>query len=100
MDPNQEFERLQMQREQQEQNLNYIINQTGEIKQITIMIGDELQSQNQMLSDVSNRMDTIQDKLQRNIQNMEKLTHSKNSPLLLISVILTLILIFLIYWLI
>ena len=100
MDPNQEFERLQMQREQQEQNLNYIINQTGEIKQITIMIGDELQTQNQILSDMSTHMDTIQDKLKKNIHNIEQLTRSKNSPLLLISVILTLILIFLIYWLI
>ena len=100
MDPNQEFERLQLQREQQEQNLNYIINQTGEIKQITIMIGDELQNQNEMLQNVSEKMDNVQDRLQRNIQNMEKLTHSKNSPLMLISVILTLVLIFLIFWLI
>ena len=97
MDPNAEFQRLQMQREEQEQNLNMIVNQTGEIKQITIMIGNELQEQNKILSDVSEKMETIQGKLEKNIQNMEKLTQSKNSPLCVVSVVLTLVLLFLLY---
>ena len=97
MDPNAEFQRLQMQREEQEQNLNMIINQTGEIKQITIMIGNELHEHNKLLSDVSEKMETIQGKMERNIQNMEKLTQSKNSPLCIISIVLTLVLIFLLY---
>ncbi|EAY22181.1 SNARE domain containing protein [Trichomonas vaginalis G3] len=93
-----EFQRLQMQREQQEANLNMIVQQTGEVKQITIMIGDELENQNKMLLDVDNKMDTVQDKIKKNIEAMEKLTQSSNGPLILICVILTLVLIGLLYW--
>lgn len=89
---------LLAQREQQEQNLNLIAEATGEVRQMSIVINDELRNQNQMLADVQNKMDTVQDKIQRNVEQMEKLTQSSEGPLLLICVVLTLILIGMVYW--
>lgn len=95
-----EFHRLQMEREQQEQNLNLIVEQTGEVRHITIQINEELKNQNLLLSDMQEHMDTIDKKLQKNVQNMEKLAQSKQGPLLLVSIILTILLVGLVYWII
>lgn len=89
-----------------EQDLGYdekielLVTGTGEIKRISKEIGNELEAHNLMLSEVSENMTSVQDRLEKYNQKMKQITHSKEGPLLLISVILTLILVFLVTWVI
>ena len=89
-----------------EQNLGYdekielLVTGTGEIKRISKEIGQELNEQNLMLEEVSQNMDTVKGRLTKYNKQMKEITHSKEGPLLLISVVLTLILIFLVTWVI
>ena len=90
----------------QERSLGYdekielLVTGTGEIKRISKEIGHELDEHNLMLTEISEDMDTVKDRLQKYNNKMKEIAHSKEGPLLLISVILTLILVFLVTWVI
>ena len=83
-----------------DEKIELLVTGTGEIKMISKEIGQELNEQNLLLEDVSQNMDTVKDRLKKYNQQMKDITHSKEGPLLLISVVLTLILIFLVTWVI
>lgn len=83
-----------------DEKIELLVTGTGEIKRISKEIGHELDEHNLMLNDVSENMDTVKDRLEKYNHKMKEITHSKEGPLLLISVILTLILIFLVTWVI
>lgn len=95
---NQEFLRLQKQKEEQDRKINLILKNTGEIRHITVMINEELEDQNIMLENTSERMNNLEGKLKENIQRIEKVVKSKSGGLFTVSVILTLLLILVLYF--
>ena len=91
---------------EQQQNIGYdekiqfLVTATGEIKYISNQIGQELDEQNLIIEDVGNHLENVKDKLENINKQMKELTHSKQGPLLLISVILTIVFLFLFFWVI
>lgn len=83
-----------------DEKIQFLVTATGEIKMISNQIGQELAEQNILIDDVNDQMDTVKDRLEKYNKQMKDLTHSKQGPLLLISVILTLVFLFLFFWVI
>jgi hypothetical protein len=83
-----------------DEKIKFLVTATGEIKCISKQIGQELDEHAILIDDLSQNLDTTKDRLQHYSAQMKELTHSKDGPLLLISVVLTLVLIFLITWVI
>lgn len=83
-----------------DEKIDFLVTGTGEIKRISKAIGQELEDHRIMLDDVSHEMDTAKDRLENYNKKMKELAQSKEGPLVLISVVLTLILIFLVVWVI
>jgi len=93
-----EFQRLQAERAKQEQSLDFIVNQTGEMKEITIMINNELTDSLKIIDEVGTKIDRIDEKLQKNVKKVEEFAKSKNGSLFFVSLVFTLILLGMIYW--
>jgi hypothetical protein len=83
-----------------DEKVTLLVTATGEIKCLSKAIGHELADQEVIIDEVSHDLDTVKDRLQRYNDQARELTHSKEGPLLLISVVLTIILIFLVTWVI
>jgi syntaxin 6 len=83
-----------------EEKIQLLVTTTGEIKCISKAIGQELQDQDIIIDDISHNLDTVKSRLDRYNAQARELAHSKEGPLLLISVILTIVLIFLVTWVI
>jgi hypothetical protein len=83
-----------------EDRVQLLVTATGEIKCISKAIGQELQDQDIIIDDISQNLDTVKSRLDRYNTQARELAHSKEGPLLLISVILTIVLIFLVTWVI
>lgn len=83
-----------------EEKIEFLVTATGEVKQISKAIGDELDEHKILLDDVSESMDKVHERLEKYNKQMQALVHSKEGPLTLIAVILTLVLIFLVVWVI
>lgn len=83
-----------------DEKTTFLLTASGEIKQISSQIGQELIEQNMMLDDLGDQMENVKQRLDRYNEQMREITHSKEGPLFLISVILTLVLIFLLFWVI
>ena len=83
-----------------DEKVTFLVTTTGEIKCISKQIGQELHEQNMLLDDMGQEMDKVKNRLDKYNNQMKEIVHSKQGPLLLISVILTIILVFLISWVI
>ncbi|KAK8900562.1 hypothetical protein M9Y10_002889 [Tritrichomonas musculus] len=83
-----------------DEKIQFLVSATGEIKCISNAIGQELDEQNLILDEVDDQLDTVKGRLEKYNNQMKELTHSKQGPLLLISVILTIVFLFLFFWVI
>lgn len=83
-----------------DEKIQFLVSATGEIKCISNAIGQELDEQNLILDEVGDQLDTVKNRLETYNNQMKDLTHSKQGPLLLISVILTIVFLFLFFWVI
>lgn len=79
-----------------DEKIQFLVTATGEIKQISKMIGTEVDEQLIMLNQTSDKMDSVNEKLTKFNKDLKELTHSKQGPLMLISIILTIVLIVLV----